>query len=94
MPNVMKIGMTSREMIDARMKELFNTSMFRFRLSGEYACKVASADKSVMMSFAPLVTDMYLPSLPALTDRIDTSASMIQMTTLTSMLVSMVIYFL
>jgi DHA1 family bicyclomycin/chloramphenicol resistance-like MFS transporter len=39
-----------------------------------------------MTAFAPLVTDMYLPSLPALTDWFDTSASMIQMTISTSML--------
>jgi len=41
---------------------------------------------SAMTAFAPLVTDMYLPALPALTDFFSTSASMVQMTISTSML--------
>ncbi|MDR1382508.1 MAG: multidrug effflux MFS transporter [Planctomycetaceae bacterium] len=41
---------------------------------------------SAMAAFAPLVTDMYLPALPALSGFFHTSASMIQMTISTSML--------
>ncbi|MDR1764016.1 MAG: multidrug effflux MFS transporter [Dysgonamonadaceae bacterium] len=41
---------------------------------------------SAMTAFAPLVTDMYLPALPALSDFFNTSASMVQMTISTSML--------
>jgi DHA1 family bicyclomycin/chloramphenicol resistance-like MFS transporter len=41
---------------------------------------------SAMTAFAPLVTDMYLPALPALTDFFSASASMVQMTISTSML--------
>lgn len=41
---------------------------------------------STMTAFAPLVTDMYLPALPALSDYFKTSASMMQFTVSTSML--------
>ncbi|MDR0749916.1 MAG: hypothetical protein LBF62_10170 [Tannerellaceae bacterium] len=41
---------------------------------------------SGMTAFAPLVTDMYLPALPALTDYFKTSVSMVQFTISTSML--------
>ncbi|MDR1224561.1 MAG: multidrug effflux MFS transporter [Tannerella sp.] len=41
---------------------------------------------SAMTAFAPLVTDMYLPCLPALTACFDTSASLVQLTVSTSML--------
>jgi DHA1 family bicyclomycin/chloramphenicol resistance-like MFS transporter len=41
---------------------------------------------SAMTAFAPLITDMYLPALPALTDYFNTSASMVQFTISTSML--------
>ncbi|GHV00425.1 Bcr/CflA family drug resistance efflux transporter [Bacteroidia bacterium] len=41
---------------------------------------------SSMTAFAPLVTDMYLPSLPALTGYFATSASMVQLTISTSMI--------
>ncbi|MDR0507144.1 MAG: multidrug effflux MFS transporter [Dysgonamonadaceae bacterium] len=41
---------------------------------------------SAMTAFAPLVTDMYLPALPALSGFFHTSASMVQMTISTSML--------
>jgi DHA1 family bicyclomycin/chloramphenicol resistance-like MFS transporter len=41
---------------------------------------------SAMTAFAPLITDMYLPALPALSDYFRTSASMVQMTISTSML--------
>jgi DHA1 family bicyclomycin/chloramphenicol resistance-like MFS transporter len=39
-----------------------------------------------MTAFAPLVTDMYLPALPALSEFFNTSASMVQMTISASML--------
>jgi DHA1 family bicyclomycin/chloramphenicol resistance-like MFS transporter len=39
-----------------------------------------------MTAFAPLITDMYLPALPALTDYFSTSTSMVQLTITTSML--------
>jgi DHA1 family bicyclomycin/chloramphenicol resistance-like MFS transporter len=41
---------------------------------------------SAMTAFAPLVTDMYLPALPAISNFFTTSASMVQMTISTSML--------
>ncbi|MDR1886468.1 MAG: hypothetical protein LBQ70_00995, partial [Prevotellaceae bacterium] len=41
---------------------------------------------SAMTAFAPIVTDMYLPALPALSDYFKTSASMVQMTISASML--------
>jgi DHA1 family bicyclomycin/chloramphenicol resistance-like MFS transporter len=41
---------------------------------------------SAMTAFAPWVTDMYLPCLPALTAYFDTSASLVQLTISTSML--------
>ncbi|MDR1102513.1 MAG: multidrug effflux MFS transporter [Tannerella sp.] len=41
---------------------------------------------SAMTAFAPLVTDMYLPCLPALTAYFDTSTSLVQLTVSTSML--------
>ncbi|MDR1347775.1 MAG: multidrug effflux MFS transporter [Prevotellaceae bacterium] len=41
---------------------------------------------SAMAAFAPLITDMYLPSLPALTAYFDTSTSLVQLTISTSML--------
>jgi DHA1 family bicyclomycin/chloramphenicol resistance-like MFS transporter len=41
---------------------------------------------SAMTAFAPLITDMYLPSLPALTAYFDTSTSLVQLTISTSML--------
>ena len=44
------------------------------------------ATLSAMTAFAPLVTDMYLPALPALSDFFQTSASMVQMTISASML--------
>jgi DHA1 family bicyclomycin/chloramphenicol resistance-like MFS transporter len=44
------------------------------------------ATLSAMAAFAPLVTDMYLPSLPALTVYFGTSTSLVQLTISTSML--------
>jgi DHA1 family bicyclomycin/chloramphenicol resistance-like MFS transporter len=41
---------------------------------------------SAMTAFAPLVTDMYLPCLPALTACFNTSASLVQLTVSASML--------
>lgn len=41
---------------------------------------------SAMTAFAPLITDMYLPALPALSDYFATSASMVQFTITASML--------
>jgi DHA1 family bicyclomycin/chloramphenicol resistance-like MFS transporter len=41
---------------------------------------------SAMTAFAPLVTDMYLPALPALSNYFNASASMVQITVSTSML--------
>ncbi|MDR1172400.1 MAG: multidrug effflux MFS transporter [Bacteroidales bacterium] len=41
---------------------------------------------SAMTAFAPLVTDMYLPCLPALTAYFDTSVSLVQLTISTSMI--------
>jgi len=44
MPDIVKIGMTNRDTIDARMKELFNTSV-PLPFDCEYACKVSGCEK-------------------------------------------------
>ena len=44
MPDIVKIGMTNRDTIDARMKELFNTSI-PLPFDCEYACKVSDCEK-------------------------------------------------
>lgn len=44
MPGLVKIGMTNRESVDARLKELFNTSV-PVPFECEYACKVESSEK-------------------------------------------------
>jgi len=44
MPDMVKIGMTNRDSIDARMKELFNTSV-PLPFDCEYACKVTDCEK-------------------------------------------------
>ena len=44
MPEVVKIGMTNRDTIDVRMKELFNTSV-PLPFDCEYACKVSDCEK-------------------------------------------------
>ena len=40
----------------------------------------------MLTAFAPFVTDMYLPSLPMLTDYFETSVSMVQIGLTSSML--------
>jgi len=44
MSDMVKIGMTNRDTVDARMKELFNTSV-PLPFECEYACKVANCEK-------------------------------------------------
>jgi hypothetical protein len=44
MPDMVKIGMTNRDTVDARMKELFNTSV-PLPFECEYACKVVDCEK-------------------------------------------------
>jgi len=44
MPDIVKIGMTNRDTIDARMRELFNTSV-PLPFDCEYACKVSNCEK-------------------------------------------------
>ena len=44
MPGLVKIGMTNRDSVDARLKELFNTSV-PVPFECEYACKVESSEK-------------------------------------------------
>ncbi|MBB3187793.1 GIY-YIG nuclease family protein [Microbacter margulisiae] len=44
MPGLVKIGMTNRESVDARLKELFNTSV-PVPFECEYACKVENSEK-------------------------------------------------
>jgi T5orf172 domain. len=44
MPGLVKIGMTNRESVDARLKELFNTSV-PVPFECEYACKVEHSEK-------------------------------------------------
>lgn len=55
MPGLVKIGMTNRENVDARMKELFNTSV-PVPFECEYACKVSSCEtveKALHLAFHP-----------------------------------------
>jgi len=44
MPGMVKIGMTNRDSVDARMKELFNTSV-PVLFECEYVCKVDDSTK-------------------------------------------------
>ena len=44
MPGLVKIGMTNRESVDARLKELFNTSV-PVPFECAYACKVENSEK-------------------------------------------------
>ena len=44
MSGMVKIGMTTRDTVEARMKELFNTSV-PLPFECEYACKVSACEK-------------------------------------------------
>jgi hypothetical protein len=55
MPGLVKIGMTNRDTVDVRMKELFNTSV-PLPFECEYACKVADyekVEKALHIAFHP-----------------------------------------
>lgn len=55
MPDLIKIGMTTRDNVDARMKELFTTSV-PVAFECEFACKVedcAKVEKALHIAFAP-----------------------------------------
>ena len=55
MPDIVKIGMTNRDTIDARMKELFNTSV-PLPFDCEYACRVSDCEvveKALHIAFHP-----------------------------------------
>ena len=55
MPGLVKIGMTNKESVDARLKELFNTSV-PVPFECEYACKVtetAKVEKALHIAFHP-----------------------------------------
>lgn len=55
MPGLVKIGMTNRDSVDARLKELFNTSV-PVPFECEYACKVESSErveKALHLAFHP-----------------------------------------
>ena len=55
MPDLVKIGMTNKESVDARMKELFNTSV-PVPFECEYACRVtnhAKVEKALHIAFQP-----------------------------------------
>lgn len=55
MPDLVKIGMTTRDNVDARMKELFTTSV-PVAFECEFACKVedcAKVEKALHIAFAP-----------------------------------------
>lgn len=57
MPNLVKIGMTTRNEIDSRMRELFSTGV-PFPFECEYACKVLAYDcskieKALHIAFHP-----------------------------------------
>ena len=44
MPDIVKIGMTNRDTVDVRLKELYNTSV-PLPFDCEYACKVSDCEK-------------------------------------------------
>ena len=55
MPDLVKIGMTNKENVDARLKELFNTSV-PVPFECEYACKVTETlkvEKALHIAFHP-----------------------------------------
>lgn len=55
MPDLVKIGMTTRDNVDARMKELFTTSV-PVAFECEFACKVedcTKVEKALHIAFAP-----------------------------------------
>jgi hypothetical protein len=55
MPNIVKIGMTSRESVDARLRELYNTSV-PVPFECEYACKVKNfqeVERALHLAFQP-----------------------------------------
>ncbi|ADQ80093.1 hypothetical protein Palpr_1954 [Paludibacter propionicigenes WB4] len=55
MPGLVKIGMTNKENVDVRLKELFNTSV-PVPFECEYACKVtetAKVEKALHIAFHP-----------------------------------------
>lgn len=55
MPGLVKIGMTNKESVDARLKELFNTSV-PVPFECEYACKVVETvkvEKALHIAFQP-----------------------------------------
>jgi len=55
MPDIVKIGMTSRDTVEIRMKELFSTSI-PLPFECEYACKVEDCnkvEKALHMAFHP-----------------------------------------
>jgi hypothetical protein len=55
MPGIVKIGMTKRDTIDTRMKELFNTSV-PLPFDCEYACEVSDCEKvekALHVAFGP-----------------------------------------
>jgi hypothetical protein len=55
MPGLVKIGMTNKESVDARLKELFNTSV-PVPFECEYACKVeetVKVEKALHIAFHP-----------------------------------------
>jgi hypothetical protein len=55
MPGLVKIGMTNKESVDARLKELFNTSV-PVPFECEYACRVsetAKVEKALHIAFQP-----------------------------------------
>lgn len=55
MPGLVKIGMTNKESVDARLKELFNTSV-PVPFECEYACKItetAKVEKALHIAFHP-----------------------------------------
>lgn len=55
MPDLVKIGMTDRDSVDARLKELFNTSV-PVPFECEFACKVSNCrvvEKALHLAFEP-----------------------------------------
>lgn len=55
MPDIVKIGMTSRESMDARLRELYNTSV-PVPFECEYACKVRNyqeVERALHLAFQP-----------------------------------------
>jgi len=71
MPGLVKIGMTNRDSVDARLKEFFNTSV-PVPFECEYACKVESSEKvgeTLHLAFHPYRIHAHPEKSPTMTKK-------------------------